>query len=395
MLKSTLGFLFETHHAFYLELMTHIINSMEAEVEELAYRFHHGRLADNAIPDFEEAVTIYRPLGTDQLKHNKTVPQNAADFIAAPFFAMMLVPKNDLLTEALVLIDNPAVRNTLQLEFASLANKILIAGELGPDNPDNLKSAADQATAYVNLALEELSHGEAHQAAALLKTIYLEELFRLAYTKIKTICNKLEQLMKIGWLSHWPHGLNLLDQEWYEPAVLLRSEPPMLFRQTPSGREHKEDLIRSQNDLRQVETLVRMLTQLTPLYQLVQPGKDSGWDEISQALWQKAQHQDLASVTLGSLVITAAVQTIWQGSWSITPLPRTRWPEIFPLISSGKIKAAIAARYTALFPEQADIQYAEEYMEPILKNYREEIEAMQGGPMTAPHLVTQLLFTDK
>ncbi len=395
LLKSVLGFLFETHHDFYRELMSHILTSLETEMEELAYRFHHGRLADNAIPDFEEAVSIYRPLASYKLAKNKTVIDDDADMIAAPFFAMMLVPKHDLLTEALIQIDNPAVRKTLQIEFASLANKIIIADESVPDNPENLRKAADKATAYVNLALEEVSHGEATQAGALLKNAYIDDLFRLAHTKIKSLYLQLDQLLKTGWLSHWPYGLNLLDREWYEHASILLAEPPMIFRQTASGRESSEDLIRTKKDLQQAETYLCMLTHLSPLYALVNPAPESSWDDIERALWTKAQHRSLDSITLGSLVITAAVREIWQGSWSIMPIPRRQWPQIFPLINIDKIKAVIAPHYADLFSNNADIQYAEKYMEPILKNFRQDMEAVESGSITSPHLFPHLLFTDK
>lgn len=396
MLKSVLGFLFETHNEFYRELMTHVLSSPEAEIEELAYRFHHGRLADNAIPDFEEAVSIYRPLAPTGLNKNKKVPHDDdAESPSAPFFAMMLVPKHGLLTEALAQVDSPSVRKTLQTEFASLANKIIVADTLAPDNHENLKKAADKATAYVNLALEKICHGDASQAASLLNLAYIEDLFRLASGKIKTVCRQLETLVQTGWLSDWPHGVNLLDQDWYEAVSLLLAPTPMIIRRSTSDKERDEDLIRTRGDLQQAETMVQMLSRISPLYASIESAKEGTWDAMALSLWKKAQHQGLDSITLGSLVMTAAVRKIWQGKWSVMPLPQSHWPDIFPLISRDKINKTISRHCAAIFPDKADLQAAADYLEPILKNYSEDMEAEQHGSPASPHLLPYLLFTDK
>jgi hypothetical protein len=394
-IKSVLSFLFETHHDFYRELMTHIISSLDSDIEELAYRFHSGRLADNAIPDFEEAASIYRSLDPNRLKTNKSVPDDDSHLPPAPFFALMLLPKHNLLTEALARVDKPSLRNTLQIEFASLANKIMVADALAPDDPENLRKSVDRATAYVNLALEEISHGEAAQAASLISKVYIEELFRLGHAKIKNVCQPLQQLVSTGWLSEWPYTINILDQEWFEQASFILAEPPMIFRQNPDGEEGREDLIRTQKDLRQAETIVRMLTALTPLYALVQPDAKDGWDEIGRTLWQKAQHRSLDSVTLGTLVITAAVRKIWRDSWSIAPIPRGQWPAIYPVLTIDKIKAAISQHCKEHFSEKSDIWYSEEYMEPIIQNFKDDLQAAQSSSATSPHLLSHLLFTDK
>jgi hypothetical protein len=127
----------------------------------------------------------------------------------------------------------------------------------------------------------------------------------------------------------------------------------------------------------------------------VQPDAKDGWDEIGRTLWQKAQHRSLDSVTLGTLVITAAVRKIWRDSWSIAPIPRGQWPAIYPVLTIDKIKAAISQHCKEHFSEKSDIWYSEEYMEPIIQNFKDDLQAAQSSSATSPHLLSHLLFTDK
>ena len=247
----------------------------------------------------------------------------------------------------------------------------------------------------MNFALEELGSGEAMQAASLIKHVHIEDLFRLAHTKIKAVCLQLEKIVKTGWLSQWPSGLNLLDLEWHESVSILLADPPMILRENISGGGENEDLIRTQKDLQQAEELVRTLEGLSSLFTSLLSAKEGTWDDIDSALWQKAQIQSLDTITLGSLVITAAVQKIWQGSWSVMPIPQTQWPQIAHLITADKIQAAISQHYADLFSDDTHLQAAAEYMKAPFKNFKEEMEAGEKDSTIQPHLLPYLLFTDK
>jgi len=56
-----LSMVFEINYSFFNELMNSILYASNLEVEECAYQFHRARLADHAIPDFYEALEIYKP----------------------------------------------------------------------------------------------------------------------------------------------------------------------------------------------------------------------------------------------------------------------------------------------------------------------------------------------
>ena len=68
-----LSIVFEINYSFFKELLNSVIYAPGLEVEESAYRFHQGRLADHAIPDFYEALEIYKALKPDELSEKKVL----------------------------------------------------------------------------------------------------------------------------------------------------------------------------------------------------------------------------------------------------------------------------------------------------------------------------------
>ena len=61
-----LTMVFETNYGFFKELMNSVLYASTPEVEESAYHFHRARLDDHAIPDFYDALEIYRSIGPDE-----------------------------------------------------------------------------------------------------------------------------------------------------------------------------------------------------------------------------------------------------------------------------------------------------------------------------------------
>jgi hypothetical protein len=397
-LKSILNYLFDTHNEFYRDLLNQVIYALESELEELAFQFHRGRLEDNSIPDFEEAATIYQPLGPSGITNRKTVKSEVEHATAAPIFAMMLVPKHDLLTEALALIDNINIRKTLQTEFAALANKVIIADNLASDIPDNLRQAADKATAYVNLALEDESSAEISKAAHLLSTTFIEDLFRLGQAQVKTIYNQVDLLTKSGWLSRWPHGINCLDLEWQEQASLLLADTPMIVRQKTAAHPRHEDLIRTRADLNLATNFANKLSDLAPLFDdlehILSHTLEQSWDDLDFMLWRKGQLNFIESVTLGNLLLTAAVNKIFLGTWQPTPLPLSKWPEISCKIDLNSIQDVISSYFSETLTSESAIQTAAEYMVQITQSYQQETTPSKDGTPVNPKMVPFFMFTE-
>ncbi|MFP5213409.1 MAG: DUF6178 family protein, partial [Acidobacteriota bacterium] len=136
LLRLILSLLFEVHQGFYKELLNHTIWGAQTEIEEDAYRFHRARLEDFAVPDYYEAMEIYRAISEKELTPGKESALRVSEEAQPPSFALALVSADDLLGLALGEIEDPALIDLLQLELASLSNKVVVADQLPPDSPD-------------------------------------------------------------------------------------------------------------------------------------------------------------------------------------------------------------------------------------------------------------------
>jgi hypothetical protein len=392
----SLKYLFESHREFYLELLTHVMNALDTEVAELAYQFHHGRLEDSGIPDFHDARTIYRPLQPEKIPAAAKGGFRPDTEAGAPTFALALIQEQSLLAAAMALIEEPPLRHVLQIELATLANKILIADELDPAEAANLRLAAEKAGAYLNLGLEETTALDVTRAAAALRGFYLEDLFRLAHTRINQLRSRLLTLLEKGWLSRWPHGLHLLDQEWLEPASMLLAKTPMILRQPSDDRRSAmEDFIRSKADLHQAEELIATIEALHSLFAAIEQEWRRDWDRLELLLWRQGQITNLRNVTLGNFLLTAAANQVATGSWQYAPLPVSGWPTIFPLLTPARLEAALHEHLTELLADKNLLAKAVDYLDPVLARYRTETGSFGPGQLPDPELVPFFLFTAK
>lgn len=389
LLTRILGFLFETHHGFYLEIMDHIVWALDTEVEEDAYRFHRGRLEDRAIPDFYDALDIYRSVRPEEIPHTKTTVDSKQISDPPASFALAQVPEQDLLGRALREIRDESLFETLQHELAALSNKVIVADQISLDEAENLHEAVNKAITYVNLGLHLKSAGNLQQAVVLLREVFLEYLFRLGQSQVNTLKNRLQKVRRQGWLSRWPSGLNLLDPPWDRAAELLLGKTPRLLRfQADSEGSFREDLFRTPADLFEGKRLIDTLIALGPLFEAL----DVDAERLESILWHGGQARILEDVTLGMLLWTAAACLELEGKWEAEPLTVDRWPDIFPRLTPAVIEKSIRSHTEEIFPDTGWRTQAETYLNFLSKAYAEEMAAFCESGLPAPELIRFFLF---
>ncbi len=387
-----LKLLFEANHGFYVELINNVIWAVGVEVEEDAYRFHRGRLEDLSVPDFYDALEIYRSIRQHEIPHDKSEVATGSAPTAPPSFALALVPEKDLLNRALRRIEDGRSIDAIQAELAALANKVVVADRLSLDDTAGLCIGLGKVAAYVNLGLDLKSGGEVNAAVNLLKEVHLEHLFRLGHTHAAALRNRFRRLCEDGWLSRWPAGIRILDSPWLDAADLLLQRTPQLPRQrTDLHLPPEEDFFREKADLLRGKHFIQVIASLGPLFDSlrVQPEK------LHEQLWPGGQLKTLEDVTLGALLLTAAAQHQVEGSWEPIPLPLAAWPELFPRLSPPVLAESIRNWISRVLPVSMSPVSVRAYVNPLLKAYEEEIgryEQVQYPP--DPRMVRFVLFTD-
>ena len=380
-----LRYLFEVHQPFYQELFWSIEAALPSELAELAYQFHRGRLADNAIPDPEEAHTIYHPL----FPYNIQTHEKFIDVVERPAgFALVQATTLDeetLLARALRMVP-PGRIESLAQELTSLANKIVVADRLPVDEPESLRGAAAKAAATVNLGLE-LYSGPAPdmgQASRVLEEVFLEDLFRLGHTAIHKTVAPLRTLTRTGWLSRWPHGLAILDPPWAEMAEAALAPTAHVI-----GDNAAERLVTSRADLERLAELRETVTAAGSLFAEMERRFGRFWESFT--LWSQGQVSSLAAVTLGTILFTSTVRLWWQGEQRPEPLPVAAWPEIVTIILGKRPLAISAANVLLAGCGNAFRPAAQRYLAPFLNHVAETVNSWPGQTPD-PRLADFLLF---
>ncbi|SPJ16363.1 conserved hypothetical protein [Syntrophobacter sp. SbD2] len=384
--------IFETNYGFFKELMDSVRNASAPELEESAYHFHRARLEDHAIPDFYDALEIYRSIGADEFAL-KTVPRKADQDQPIPSFALALLSQGDLFARVVSRIEDPGLLEILQVEMASLANKVMVADQLPADNAEALRRAAEKALAYVNLGLESRSGANIEKAAQILRDNFLEHLFRLAQAEVAKIRGRLQSIAQSGWLSQCPAGIKCLDAEWFDAAEELLARTPRILKSRPGGSESgvlpAYDFFRTPQDLARGSHIVDVITCAGDLYELV--SDHTGMP--GQRLWTEGQVRTPEDITLGVMVLTAAANSLISGKWSAAPLSHVAWPKVFPLLQPPVIDRAVMDWVHRSLPDRERKSLAQVYLTPILRDYDFEMRPFSGQNPPKTQLVKFFMFS--
>jgi len=391
LIREVLSYLFETHYGFYKELMDHLLWALEPEVEEAAYRFHRGRLEDRAIPDYYDALEIYRPLEVRDIPFEKTVPVAASDEEEppSPGFALTVVRQGALLQRVLADLDDPHVADALRWEMAAIANKIVVADGLAPDVPEDLHEAAGKAAAMVNLGLDLLTAGDESVAHGVVERVYLEHLFRAAQAKVYGLQRKLKTLVTKGWIAAWPTGRTILDAPWADRIASLLQKTPKICRLEGTERPRLvETFLHDRRDLHEARTCVAVVASLGPLFF----GLPVSPEDLRERLWPEGQVRILEEVTLGVLLFTAAGTKFLAGSWAVEPIPLSLWPRLFQEATLERVEAVFQEELHRRIEDPASQRLAWMYLASLLDRYREETEHFSANNPPDPRLMSFFLF---
>lgn len=390
-IKHLLSLIFEVNPGFYGELMSSILFSVSTEVEEDAYRFHKGRLEDQGIPDFYDALDIYRSLSPEEISLRKEPALLSEESGARPSFALALVSYGDLLGAALQELNDPLLLGALQMELASLANKVIVADQLSLDHPEALRQGVDKALAHVNLGLDMRSSGNLKLAEKVLENVFLEHLFRWGQEEVIRLRNRLQQIVREGWLSRWPSGMKCLDAVWLESAELLAQKTPRLLRSVPASRPlPQEDFFRTRGDLAQGKRFTDMVAALGPVFDALEV--DSG--SLGGRLWHEGLIRSLEDATLGGMIWTAAAQFQGKGAWKVAPIPVTQWPHYFPVLTPARMEETIRSWLETVRMDTSNFALVWEYLEPLFREYFEDMGRLAGdAPPPDARLMKFFMFS--
>lgn len=184
---------------------------LDSELEELAYRWRQGRMADLGFEDYYDALEVYRELEPASVRIGETEPgktrvrpldhNEEKEGIAAS------VRAPSALVERLTHGGSPFSRGVqgvhsadevAELHFAlvALTNRVLAADRVTPGDDAAVTAALERQLATLDLAVEFLARGDAEREVEAVRTVPLVRLFRLGVSlvgKVKRLATTLRR----------------------------------------------------------------------------------------------------------------------------------------------------------------------------------------------------------
>jgi hypothetical protein len=159
----------------YYSLMQGTMWAEESDLEEWAYRWRTGRLQDEGIPDYYEALEAYHVVDVEPLDalppvplEPPGVPASAEESGLVPSYAWSLTPSGSLLAQALRGDFTSATVERLCWEMVSLCNKAVVLDQVDFADTTAVRASLGRMHSYVNIGLEYLSNQAPRQLVSLL-----------------------------------------------------------------------------------------------------------------------------------------------------------------------------------------------------------------------------------
>lgn len=159
----------------YHGLMQDVMWTQESEMEEAAYRWKVGRLQDEGIPDYYEALETYHVVDVAQLHPAPShllevpgIPVSAEETGLVPSYAWSLTPPGSLLARAVQGVSAPEVLERLCWEMVALCNKAMVLDQVDFAETATVRESLGRVHAQVNIGVEYLGAAQPQRVAALL-----------------------------------------------------------------------------------------------------------------------------------------------------------------------------------------------------------------------------------
>ena len=265
----------DRYHTFLLGLS----GVLPAELEEDMYRLKNVRLAEHGFLPFEEALSVYAPLGPESLTCEDPVgmandnPLEEEIREWAPISPLVHAEGQTLWTAVSSGITDNQFLNRVRLEFGGLCNQIFSAdGEMNNELEALIKTC-QKAAGYLNLALEKLCGSDISSAEKLVRKNSLVSIFRVGFGLALGLKWEVERWLKNSWFNGQGLDFNFWGHEWGERLAGLVATKPCLYVGYEGGEEHRdfeklselEDCTTILNRVMVLDTLMVRLAELYPL----------------------------------------------------------------------------------------------------------------------------------
>lgn len=209
-IKGILASMADRNYPSYQNFLLDILSVTPTELEEALYRFRSIRMAEHGLVPFDEALDIYSPFESENLKWE--APDQAADIWdeadlqdMLPDTPLMFLDEKQRFSVIAANIRDETLYDKVKFEFYGLGGRILSADASPGCDIEAVMEAYRKVGGYLSVAFEHLGVDNMGDAERLLKASPLKHIFQVGYGRI----------MKIHWeAKRW------VSKSWFTKAGL-------------------------------------------------------------------------------------------------------------------------------------------------------------------------------
>ena len=316
-------------HLTYQKVLMETSGVIPAETEEEAYRLKNVRLAEKGFLPYAEAVGIYQPLKVQDFKKQPTKfivsePERKL-FFPVPFYHTDLLEQEDYFTNALKKIKIDGVLEQIQIEFASLCNRIVSADQKKIREKDQLKSVVKKACGYINIGLEKLTEDDgdldADRCAAVVQRCPLSNIFKVGFGLALELKWRAEKWQEKSWFKRNGLLLGFWDQDWMGVLGGLLIKKPLFYDSYKTGVLYREFV--TLQDIKDTENILNEIV---------------AFDEIFSLMNIEPEPVSEGYLTYKNFVLTLWARNYMGLSEELLPLPLDAFKNFFNDLWTGKDK---------------------------------------------------------
>lgn len=304
----------------FYKLLFQVHGSVDAETEEIAFRWRTSRLEEKGLLELEEALEIYGYIGEDEARNiaqsADAIPPGDASGIGGATYPILLTDRRGFFYRVLTSIADLPLRNRLRAEITFAANRLLAVDARSVGEIDAMKAALNRLFALVNVGLLFLSGGDDREATGILQTVPVKELFQIGFSRASDLRAAARGFAARWWPKWQEKGFTYLGYPHDEIMRGLLRRVPQIYSLPEGGKidfrdfETMDEIVRIRQALDEIAVVAEACFD-----KLGVPAAHEAEPELETVL-----AGGIEEITFRNIILTGFVNFVVEGAFRIRPL---------------------------------------------------------------------------
>lgn len=200
LLRSTLDRLYEVDRVLAWTLLEAARWELLTPMEDAALHWRRSRMEELGFVDFDEAMTIYRPLDPAVTRERLESRALATKPVVAGPSTLPALPPTAaddrfFVVRVMQRLGDEELAQAVS-EFVALQNRAFTAEGIEPAETEHGQFVAERTTGYLSIGLEFLSRGDEGRAVEVLREMPLRDVFRCGFTTVDRLRDTVSRLRR-------------------------------------------------------------------------------------------------------------------------------------------------------------------------------------------------------